>query len=99
MRDAAARQHAGEVEALVSSHGAELAEARSRWEEEVALAAAGRAKAEGAAEQARAELARRQAAHDEAVGALRAESTRMIERARARLPRCSRPATAPSSTA
>ena len=28
--DAAAREHAGEVEALVSSHGAELAEARSR---------------------------------------------------------------------
>jgi len=82
-RDVAARQHADEVEALVSSHGAELAEARSRWEEELALAAAGRAKAEGAAEQARAELARAQAAHDEAIGALRAESARAIEHARA----------------
>ncbi len=81
--DAATRQHAGEVEALVLSHGAELAEARSRWEEELALAAAGRTKAEGAAEQARAELARVQAAHDEAIGALRTESARTIEQARA----------------
>ena len=79
----AARQHAVEVEALVSSHGAALAEARPRWEEELALAVAARAKAEGVGEQARAELARAQAAHDEAVGALRAESTGAIERARA----------------
>src|ERR1017187_1379885 len=72
---------------------AELSQARSASQGAWPEAAAGRAKAEGAAEQARAELvstsqaevARAQAAHDEAVSGLRAEGALAVESARAEL--------------